>query len=97
MANRYIILQETCVPMKGNWQLCLQWGYFTYANRTPAEYGYRFIHRRDNGDLNPVRGQARIATLSDAQCLINQANKLGWGSFRAEDFNGSSALPKVRA
>jgi len=63
---------------KGDWALCLQWGKYVYDDGTEEE-GYRFIWRKDSGNLQPARGQARLPSLKVAELLIQAAREAGWG------------------
>ena len=60
-----------------DWQLCFQKCTYNYDDGT-SEEGFRFIWRRPNGSLQAARGQARIPSKSDADCLLKQATEEGW-------------------
>lgn len=78
MATRVRIINETLTLYQpSNWSLCFQWCEYIYDDEDP-EFGFRFIWRRPNGDLQPARGQARIPSFADMQILLNQARTEGW-------------------
>jgi hypothetical protein len=70
--------QEVSTDMGGGLKLCLQWVRYVYEGGE-LEEGYRFIWRRQNGNLQAARGQARIPSLEDAKDLIKRAEDAGWG------------------
>lgn len=72
------ILKEVIHPehLNGDWQLCLQ--KVIYEDGKENLEGYRFIWRHE-GRMQPVRGQARIPTLEDAEILFLLARRNGWG------------------
>ena len=61
----------------GEWQLCFQWARWHYDDGD-CEAGYRFIWRRDDGSLQPARGQARIPNAAQMFQLIHAAIRDGW-------------------
>ena len=79
---RVQIINEVPTPEEepGHWVLHLQWCRYFYDDGN-MEHGYRFIWRRPDGALQPARGQARIVSLDQAEDLIAQARKLGWGDY----------------
>ena len=60
--------------------LCFQHCCYHYDDETTQE-GYRFIWRRDNGNLQAARGQARIPSVSILLKLVSQAMSQGWGHY----------------
>ncbi len=63
--------------------LCLQWCQYVYEDGW-SEHGYRFIWRRENGNLQPARGQARIPSIKVIEELVAQAKRDGWGDKKDE-------------
>ena len=63
----------------GGWDLCLQEALYVYDEGEP-ERGFRFIYRKENGNLQAARGQARISSLDKAEKLIEEARSRGWGN-----------------
>jgi len=49
-----------------------------------SEHGYRFIWCRDDGSLQPARGQARIPSVAKIERLATAAQQAGWGNLRGE-------------
>ncbi len=58
-------------------RLHFQWCCYMFADGDP-EYGYRFMWS-DEGRLKPLRGGARIPSMSIMQRLIERARTEGWG------------------
>lgn len=77
-ARVQIIHEATNHPV-GEWQLCLQWCRYIFANEQ-TEIGYRFIWRRPDGSLQAARGQARIPSFKHARALMQKAEEAGWGN-----------------
>lgn len=77
MAWVKIIKEETLYP-KGDWQLCFHWCEYHYDDTPKTEFGYRFIWRRPNGNLQAARGQARIPSWKEMNQLSNLARNAGW-------------------
>lgn len=79
-ANVEILHEVTTDDSKiGNeWVLCLQWCKYNYDDGTHS-FGYRFIWRRENGNLQAARGQARIPRFEDINLLMAKAKYEGWG------------------
>ncbi|WP_274307188.1 hypothetical protein [Solibacillus daqui] len=63
--------------LKKDWVLCLQWCKYNYDDGTHS-FGYRFIWRRDDGNLQAARGQARIPSLAHVELLMAKAKIEGW-------------------
>jgi len=79
MARVQVINQVTRGnPRARRWALYLQWCRYLYDDGN-MEQGYRFIWKRPDGSLQPARGQARIASLREAEELIQMARDQGWG------------------
>lgn len=68
----------------GSWELCYQWCLWVFDDGR-SENGFRFIWRREDGSLQPARGQARLPSTDWALDLIKKAKNEGWGDNRAED------------
>ena len=68
----------------GQWELCYQWCLWVYDDGG-SQNGFRFIWRRDDGSLQPARGQARIPSADLALELIKKAKDEGWGYNEADD------------
>lgn len=83
--NRVQVIKETSrvFPNLSDCQLCLQWCLYVYDDGT-TENGYRFIWRKDNGNMRPDRGQARIPSIEVATELIQKAKAEGWGNHEGE-------------
>ena len=75
---RVQVVREVDPGPPDDWRLCFQQCRYIYDDGG-LEEGYRFIWRRDDGTLQPARGQARIPSISDAERLIAQARREGWG------------------
>ncbi len=78
----YHILQEVRTFEPGHWQLCFQYGVYEYdpdvaGARGKLEFGYRFIWRRPNGQLQGARGQARLEP-DLMMILFGKAAAEGW-------------------
>jgi len=78
----YHILQEVRTSEPGHWQLCFQYGVYEYdpdiaTVRVKMEFGYRFIWRRPNGQLQGARGQARLEP-DLMTILFGKAAAEGW-------------------
>jgi hypothetical protein len=77
----YHILNEVRTGESGHWQLCFQYGVYEYdpaAGAQPKlEFGYRFIYRRPNGQLQGARGQARLEP-EWITVLLGKAAGEGW-------------------
>jgi hypothetical protein len=71
------IIKEVRLYEPNDWQLCFQWCKYLYDDKE-SEYGYRFIWRREDGSLQPARGQARIPSVGDLEKLMELATKAGW-------------------
>lgn len=71
------IFHEERLGNPGDWQLCFHWGRYNYDDGT-HEFGSRFIWRRENGNLQPGRAQARIPSLADMLELMQRAAASGW-------------------
>ena len=76
MAN-FNIEKEVSIGEDGNYKLCFQFGEYTY-DEGDSEYGYRFIWRYPNGNLQPARGQARIPSIANLLELLSIAVREGW-------------------
>jgi hypothetical protein len=74
---RVYMLKETRIYPSGGWQLCFQW--CRYELDDGVQFGYRFIWRRPDGDLQAARGQARIPSIAHAKALMDKATAEGWG------------------
>lgn len=61
------------------WVLCLQWCEYKYDDGSNS-FGYRFIWRRENGNLQAARGQARIPSFEAIEFLMAKARYEGWGN-----------------
>lgn len=83
MATRIQVISEVCEGEEGGYKLCFQWGRYLYDNGD-MEHGYRFIWRREDGSLQPARGQARIPSVQVLQRLVEKAKKAGWGDYDAD-------------
>ena len=85
---RVQILNETSHDHPEGWRLCFQWGRYLYdvgeEGDKDMEYGYRFIWRKPNGNLQPGRAQARIPSIQILEELIAAAKNEGWGDYDAE-------------
>lgn len=84
MPTRVQVINETCTNYgDGRWNLCFQWCLYVYDDGS-SENGYRFIWRREDGSLQPARGQARIPSIDILEELVSVAKNEGWGDFIAE-------------
>lgn len=72
------IIKEVQSGKDGEWKLCFQWCKYVYDNEEDNEFGYRFIWRRPDGNLQAARGQARIPSLHAMNELLELAAKKGW-------------------
>lgn len=74
------ILNETLADwtVSEGWRLCFQWCKYNYDDES-HHFGYRFIWRRPNGNLQPGRAQARIPSLAEIERLTSRAREEGWG------------------
>ena len=59
------------------WVLCFQKCVYHYDNGR-ADDGFRFIWRKEDGKLQPARGQARIEDAQVMYYLIDEAVKAEW-------------------
>lgn len=75
-----VINEATENTIGQEWALCLQWCRYIYDNGE-MERGYRFIYRRENGNIQAARGGARIPSLEIAERLIKKARTEGWGDY----------------
>jgi hypothetical protein len=75
---RVHMLKETRLYPPGDWQLCFQWCRYD-LDEEGIQFGYRFIWRRPDGDLQAARGQARIPSITSARGLMDRAVAEGWG------------------
>jgi hypothetical protein len=91
---RVHILKETRLYPAGHWQLCFQWCRYD-LDEDGTQFGYRFIWRRPDGDLQAARGQARIPSIAQARALMDKAVAEGWGDRDGEAMSG--AADKLRA
>lgn len=73
------VLEEVRTFDPGDWQLCFQYGVYVYepADSDSREFGYRFIWRRPNGQLQGARGQARLEP-ELITILLGKAAEAGW-------------------
>ncbi len=78
-ARVQVIHEVPKVMNESNPTLCFQWCQYIYEDGT-SEHGYRFIWRRENGHLQPARGQARIPRIEVIEKLVAQAKRDGWGN-----------------
>lgn len=69
----------------GDWNLCFQWCEYIYNDGSESEFGYRFIWKRPNGNLQAARGQARIPNLILMRRLLDRAEQEGWLLDREEN------------
>jgi hypothetical protein len=74
-----VLNQVTNNTLPNSWSLWLQYCRYIYDNGT-LEMGYRFINRRQDGSLQPARGQARLPSLAQAEALMAMARAEGWGN-----------------
>ena len=72
-----VINEITLHDESREYRLYFQWCLWVYDNGT-SQNGYRFIWRQ-NGNLKPTRGQARIPSTNDMLALISAAKTAGWG------------------
>lgn len=72
------IHEEVMNGQAGDSRLCFHWVTYHFDDGSPSEHGYRFIWRRDDGTLQPARGQARIPTAADLFDLLSRAAAAGW-------------------
>lgn len=80
------IVHEVKTNNEGSWNLCFQWVIYQYSSDKENESGYRFIWRREDGTLQPARGQARIPSADILISLIKKAIKGGWFINAENDF-----------
>ena len=77
----YQILKEVRLGNPGDWQICFQFGIYHYdpgsSDGEDPESGYRFIWRRENGQLQGARGQARLTSEWITE-LLGKAAQAGW-------------------
>ena len=78
--NQVVVLNDVSVQpypqfpgSKLHFQFC------RYVIETSVEYGYRFMWSRD-GKLLPLRGGARIPSVSVLNALVQRAIAEGWGA-----------------
>jgi len=76
MAN-FNIEKEVSLSKDGGSKLCFQFGKYNYDDGGSG-YGYRFIWRYPNGNLQPARGQACIPSIADMLELLSMAFREGW-------------------
>jgi len=74
---RVQVIRQVRQGEQGDWNLCFQWCQFNYDDGT-SQRGYRFIWRRENGNLQAARGQARIPDAATLENLIQRATEEGW-------------------
>jgi hypothetical protein len=74
---RVHIRKETTNDPAGDWQLWFQWCRYELEDETL--YGYRYIWKRPDGDLQAARGQARIPSIAAGKALMDKAAAEGWG------------------
>jgi hypothetical protein len=72
------IHHEVMTGKPTTWRLCFQWVSYHHETERPVEFGYRFIWRKPNGNLQGARGQARIPSGADLMRLIAKASRAGW-------------------
>ncbi len=80
---RVQVIKEARTGDEGDWQLCYQWCLYVYNNGT-SQNGYRFIWRKEDGRLQPARGQARIPSAKWITDLMGKAAKEKWGDYDGE-------------
>ena len=68
---RVHIRKETTNDPAGDWQLWFQWCRYELEDETL--YGYRYIWKRPDGDLQAARGQARIPSIAAGKALMDKA------------------------
>ena len=92
MANQcnVIVLEETKLSRPDGWALCFQWCRYVHSDKT-IEYGYRFIWRWPNGNLQAARGQARLPSVELMERLIAKARHEGWADKDSGDVADSFA------
>ena len=78
MKSKVSIIHEVCEDDRSAWRLCFQWVRYEYSDSSTPEYGYRFIWRKEDGSLQPARGQARIPNGSILLELLQKATRDGW-------------------
>ena len=86
MSTRVEVLNEvtTVDPSPGStWNLALQWCRYVNDERDSSCYGYRFIWRDQNGNLQSATGQARLQSLTPIRDLLQKAEAAGWGGHDA--------------
>ncbi len=86
--GRVVVINEAIKGGKGEWRLCFQYCRYEYGNGLKEENGYRFIWRRENGNLQGARGQARIPSIADIHELIAVAIREGWAHNISDGFSG---------
>lgn len=84
MSARVQVINEVCEGEEGSYQLCFQWCRYLYGGGG-MQYGYRFIWRREDGSLQPARGQARIPSVEILMRLVQRAKDAGWGDYDADE------------
>ena len=85
--SRIRIIREVSTEWPGEWNLCFQWTQYIYDSKEIPQYGYRFIWRRNDGSLQPARGQARLPSMQLIEELIQKAKDQGWGHYNDETFS----------
>lgn len=83
MARVRVIKEATCTDPRAT-SLCFQWCQYLYDDGS-SEYGFRFVWRGENGNILPLRGQARIPSMKVIEGFIKQAVKEGWAENTDED------------
>lgn len=78
------VIKDAIKGSEGFWRLCFQYCEYQYGDGS-SQYGYRFIWRRPNGNLQAARGQARIPSLADILELTSIALKEGWGNYNCDE------------
>lgn len=89
---RVVVLNETEAVFENGRTLCFQYCRYEYGQDKGEENGYRFIWKRENGNLQAARGQARIPSVSIALRLVSNAIEQGWGANIGEN---SSVISEV--
>ncbi|MEQ8199252.1 MAG: hypothetical protein ABRQ27_14835 [Clostridiaceae bacterium] len=77
------ILKETNLGNPGEWHLCFQYCCYEYGDGN-KEYGYRFIWRKPNGDIQASREQARLPSVAEMMILTSRALSEGWGHYNCD-------------
>lgn len=73
-----ILREAPPLKSRGHRQLCLQLCRFE-DDRERAQYGYRFVWRAEDGNLDDADAQAIIPHLEEACALVDMARAEGWG------------------